>query len=68
MALTEKTEVFIIDDNNIDDGKCPICNEKYETNNICRRNKMCGHYFHQKCIDLWVSDKNICPECNQKIE
>ena len=66
--LTEKTEVFIIDDNLADETKCPICNEKYEVNSICRKNKLCGHFFHLNCIDQWYSEKNICPECNQKIE
>ena len=31
-------------------------------------NKLCGHYFHQECIDIWYSEKNMCPECNQIVE
>jgi len=63
--LNNKTEVFIKNDNL--EEICPICNENYMTDKICRKNKLCNHFFHMKCIDTWYSDKNTCPECNQII-
>jgi len=63
--LNEKTEVFLKNDNF--DDLCPICNENYNSDKICRKNKLCNHFFHMKCIDTWYSNKNTCPECNQII-
>ena len=63
--LNEKTEVFIKNDNL--ENLCPICNENFQEDKICRKNKICNHFFHMKCIDRWYSDKNTCPECNQII-
>lgn len=63
--LNEKTEVFLKNEN-LDDS-CPICNENYNSDKICRKNKLCNHFFHMKCIDTWYSNKNTCPECNQII-
>jgi hypothetical protein len=63
--LNEKTEILIKSENL--EEKCPICNENYEEDIICRKNKLCNHFFHRKCIDEWYSSKNTCPECNQII-
>ena len=64
-SLNQNTEVFITD-NPMD--KCSICNETYEDNNICRKNNICGHTFHQSCIDTWFGEHSHCPICNQSLE
>lgn len=63
--LNRNTNIFIIGADRVDREKCNICNELYRLNDICRINNLCGHYFHQHCIDMWYSEKSICPECNQ---
>tara|TARA_B100001093_G_scaffold517448_1_gene599015 strand:- start:751 stop:1446 length:696 start_codon:yes stop_codon:yes gene_type:complete len=65
--LNRKTNIIIIGADKVDKEKCNICNEFYNLNDICRINNLCGHYFHQRCIDMWYSEKSICPECNQII-
>ena len=68
-TLNNKTEIFIYRQINIEEqDRCSICNEIYKDNDICRKNTMCNHFFHQKCIDIWYSDKNICPVCNQQVQ
>ena len=47
--------------------KCHICNEEYSTNDICRKNIICGHYLHQSCLDNWYSSHNTCPICSRVI-
>lgn len=64
-VLNEATEIFINDNSS---EICAICNENFVINTICRRNSKCGHYFHQRCIDIWYSENNKCPQCNQIIE
>ena len=54
-------------DESSDEVKCHICNEDYTDLDICRKNNICGHFFHQSCIDNWYSRKKKCPICNQLI-
>ena len=68
-TLNNKTEIFIYKQTSTEDqDRCSICNELYRDNDICRKNSMCNHFFHQKCIDIWYSDKNVCPVCNQHVQ
>ena len=41
---------------------CCICYEQIEKNIICKK-LCCGHKFHCKCIDIWLSDNYNCPIC-----
>lgn len=50
-----------------DEEKCHICNENYESGDICRVINECNHFYHHKCIDTWFFENNKCPICNQKI-
>lgn len=68
--IIDKTETCLykdLKDDNPDEIKCHICNEDYTDLDICRKNKICGHFFHQHCIDNWYSNKKKCPICNQYI-
>lgn len=40
------------------DSKCPICLDLHPNKTIS-----CGHTYHKKCIDKWLSISNICPTC-----
>lgn len=65
--LNQKTTLFVYTGNDEINERCHICNESYSPSTICRKNNNCNHFFHQSCIDLWYSEKSICPECNQII-
>ena len=65
--LLQNTELFPYNQDDNLEAKCHICNEDYKNNEICRKIKKCGHYFHQTCIDIWVRDNNTCPICTQSI-
>ena len=41
--------------------QCSICLQKL--NNTCRK-LCCGHIFHIKCIDIWLSTHVKCYTCN----
>uniref|UniRef100_A0A914Q0L5 RING-type domain-containing protein n=1 Tax=Panagrolaimus davidi TaxID=227884 RepID=A0A914Q0L5_9BILA len=43
-------------------GQCSICLSKINISNIYAISK-CGHTFHQKCIQQWISNSKNCPTC-----
>ncbi|UJR38545.1 hypothetical protein I4U23_031211 [Adineta vaga] len=45
-------------------GDCMICLEPLNSSS-CRRLEICGHSFHQSCIDQWFQSngKQSCPSC-----
>ncbi|CAF0833667.1 unnamed protein product [Didymodactylos carnosus] len=45
---------------------CVICLDSIKTGNILRQ-LVCGHAFHQDCVDPWLLDKRHCPLCNLDI-
>ena len=65
--MLEKTTLIVY--KNIQEGeeKCHICNENYTEFDICRKNNICNHYFHHKCIDNWYTSNIKCPICQQII-
>ena len=65
--LLNKTTNILYKDIDDADEKCHICNEIYTEFDICRRNTLCGHYFHQTCIDNWYTLNTKCPICQQVI-
>lgn len=44
--------------------QCNICFENFKENEY-KRNVVCGHNFHKKCIDKWINNYNnfSCPTC-----
>lgn len=48
-------------------GMCVVCQEQLSMNERRRRIRIarlaCGHQFHPKCIQKWLSHKNNCPLC-----
>jgi hypothetical protein len=48
-------------------GDCSICLEElvFSENNLIKLD--CNHYFHEKCIEKWITDKNSCPLCRFKV-
>ena len=45
-------------------GDCNICCDdiKYELTRIL----YCGHFFHAKCIEIWLSNNTKCPICRKE--
>ena len=46
---------------------CAICRDSMNENNIVRRINICGHYFHNLCIDSWFELRNTCPNCRELV-
>lgn len=50
------------------DGTCPICMQKITQQMEDAKNAKCcncGHSFHKKCIDDWLTRANTCPICRK---
>ncbi|CAF0724972.1 unnamed protein product [Brachionus calyciflorus] len=45
---------------------CAICLENYQVNDQIRE-LPCGHYFHQKDVDVWLLEHRNCPMCKINI-
>ena len=46
---------------------CCICFEDYNANKVVRKVIRCGHIFHSRCLENWISRKlkdPKCPLCN----
>eukprot|EP00754_Rhynchopus_humris_P039841 Rhum_TRINITY_DN22930_c0_g1::Rhum_TRINITY_DN22930_c0_g1_i1::g.176571::m.176571 len=41
---------------------CAICRLDYEIG-AQTRTLRCGHFFHQECVDPWLSQRWVCPWC-----
>ncbi|CAM9466229.1 unnamed protein product, partial [Laminaria digitata] len=41
---------------------CSVCLEAYRAGDgMCRL--PCGHAFHAACIDTWLDQQHVCPQC-----
>ncbi|KAL3849580.1 hypothetical protein ACJIZ3_011462 [Penstemon smallii] len=45
----------------IDD--CPICLTEFQDKECVKLIPYCGHVFHPKCVDTWLSSHVTCPLC-----
>lgn len=46
----------------ISNDECSICLQSFsEKERITTLS--CNHYYHQKCIDLWLAISEACPLC-----
>ena len=45
---------------------CQICSESFQEGEdiIQSNNPICGHIFHQKCIEKWLNYQYACPICS----
>ncbi|KAJ3447700.1 praja ring finger ubiquitin ligase [Anaeramoeba flamelloides] len=44
--------------------ECSICLDEIEEDGV---STTCGHVFHDDCIRDWLSRKQVCPNCNDKV-
>ncbi|KAJ4891727.1 RING-H2 finger protein ATL70 [Raphanus sativus] len=42
---------------------CPICLGDYKGNDLLRQLPDCNHFFHLKCVDMWLKLNPTCPVC-----
>ena len=42
---------------------CSICLDPLTEGGDIREMAECGHLFHQRCVDMWLSQKGECPNC-----
>lgn len=47
---------------------CSICMDDIKFKKEYIRKLNCGHYFHKKCIDTWLTNSLSCPMCRSIIE
>lgn len=45
-------------------GECVICLEEMS---VGLSAITCGHIFHERCIDMWLSKKYQCPICGTEV-
>lgn len=50
------------------DNVCGICKELMIGNQHCVIISKCNHVFHRPCIENFLSDKSICPTCQNPCE
>lgn len=59
--IDSKEKSFIINDS------CAVCLEDFEEN-IKLKLLACGHGFHPKCIEPWITDRSdTCPVCRETV-
>ena len=63
-AMNRVAPVWDAADNSL--RTCSICFEDLEPGEYVRQLR-CVHLFHQECIDQWLSHKNACPNCNERV-
>ena len=50
------------------EDECTVCMETFCTNDQIRELPICGHTFHKKCVDEWLSLHATCPICRKNVE
>lgn len=43
--------------------KCSVCMEDLAKEQVAVRLPLCGHVYHQPCVEQWLTVKNCCPVC-----
>ena len=47
---------------------CSICLNDFTQKEEIRKIKKCNHVFHVNCIDAWLIQKAVCPNCNKRLK
>jgi hypothetical protein len=46
-------------------SSCSICFEDFKTAQRIKILTVCGHEYHDSCIDKWLENEKRCPVCNK---
>jgi len=65
--LALRSEVHHADAGMGHDLQCSICLMDFDEGDKIRPLPVCGHYFHQSCIDLWLPRRADCPLCKTAV-
>lgn len=44
---------------------CVICQDDFAELDVLKL-LTCGHYYHSRCVDKWLKDKQKCPLCKSR--
>nr|KJB81737.1 hypothetical protein B456_013G159600 [Gossypium raimondii] len=50
-----------------EESYCSICIQGLKDGEMARNLPRCGHIFHLKCIDEWLSRQGTCPMCREHV-
>ena len=67
LSLIEQ-QTDLIDLKEDEESDCVICLNKLLKDEKCRKIQICGHIFHQDCIEKWLLRCKECPLCRKSIE
>jgi hypothetical protein len=60
--------VELIKDKEDETGRCSICLENFEKEDMCTRLEECRHFFHTECLKTAIQHQHQqCPQCRGKI-
>ncbi|KAG0467669.1 hypothetical protein HPP92_018657 [Vanilla planifolia] len=48
--------------------ECPICLESFNLGDICKVLPLCGHVYHARCVDFWLTRSAVCPLCRKNVD
>lgn len=66
-SINSNTPVTDIEEKHFTSGICAICLEDLQDDNNVR-GLICGHVFHDECIDPWLTErKGCCPTCKKDL-
>lgn len=51
----------------VGDEVCAVCQDTMALNSEARRLNACSHRFHKTCIDTWLANNVVCPNCRHDI-
>ena len=46
---------------------CSICLEDIKDKRKCKQTE-CGHQYHKKCLNKWLTFGNTCPYCRHELK
>ncbi|KAF7023957.1 hypothetical protein CFC21_036379 [Triticum aestivum] len=50
-----------------DGEECPICLDQ-ERVTTAWKETVCGHIFHEQCVERWLETKGSCPMCRRQLQ
>lgn len=65
LELSDNSKYIKVKNNN-GNLSCSICMDTDTDINFVKTS--CGHYYHQKCIEQWITIQSNCPNCRKTIK